>query len=220
MNTRGMKDKRTLTKARLAALSVLLGAALLFSGCFAGVLDPGPPPARLALIPALPPPLPGQAIDKQLSVALPVCGGELDNDRIATVFADREVRYLADTRWTSSVPVLLRTTMIEALEAVGGLRGVGDELAGLAADARLLTDLRKFALYYETEGGAPVAVFEAGFRLLNLRNGKVMASLTVSEKAGAAGEERTALASAMEAALQRGLARLAPWVVEEMHKLK
>ena len=205
---------------RRVALPVLLCMTLLLGACFGAILDPGPAPTRLALAPALPAPMAGAATDKQLVVAMPVCGSELDNDRIATVFAGREIRYLGDTRWTSSVPVLLRTTIIEALEATGGLRGVGDELAGLASDARLLTDLRKFALYYESENAAPVAAFEASFRLLNLRDGKVMASLTVSEKAGATGHEKADLARAMEAALQQALAKLAPWTLQEMRRLK
>lgn len=204
--------------ARRAALLPLLCVCLLLPACVSNMLNPGPPPARLALAPALPAPLPGNVLDKQLVTALPVCGAELDTDRIATVFADREVRYLAGTRWTGSAPVLLKALLIEALEATGGLRGVGDEMSGLSADARLLTDLRKFALYYEREGAMPVALFEANFRLLNLRTGKVMASLAVSERVAVAGNGRGELAKAMETALQRSLQTLAPWVVEEMRR--
>lgn len=206
--------------ARRVALLPLLCACLLLPSCVSGMLDPGPPPARLALAPAMPAPLPGKEMDKQLVTAMPVCGADLDTDRIATVFSGREVRYLAGARWTSSAPVLLKALLIEALEATGGLRGVGDEMTGLAADVRLLTDLRKFALYYEREGGVPVAVFEANFRLLNLRTGKVMGSLTVSEKAAAAGNGKEELAKAMETTLQQALQTLAPWVVEGVRKLQ
>lgn len=203
---------------RMALVSLL--CALLLPACVGNALNPGPPPTRLALTPALPGALPGAPVDKQLVVAVPVSGSELDNDRIALVFSGREVRYFAQARWTGSVPGLLRTRIIEALESTGSLRGIGDEMAGLSADARLLTDLRKFALYYENENGAPVAVIEASFRLLNLRDGKVAGALTVAERVAAADNGETALAGAMEEAMKKCLDTLAPWVVGEMRRLK
>jgi ABC-type uncharacterized transport system, auxiliary component len=203
-----------------AALAPLLCAVLLLSSCVSGMLNPGPPPTRLALSPALPGALPGLPVDKQLVVAVPVSGSELDTDRIVLVFSGREVRSLAQARWTGSAPTLFRAKMIEALESTGSLRGIGDEMAGLSADARLLTDLRKFALYYENEGGTPVAVIEAGFRLLNLRDGRIAGALTVAGRAAAAGNGEAELARAMEEAMKKVLDELAPWVVGEMRKLK
>lgn len=203
--------------ARGFALLSLLCGMLLLPACASGLLSPGPAPARLALNPAPPAPLPGKSIDKQLVVTTPLCGKDLDNDRIALLFG-RELRYLADNRWTDNLPVLLKAKMIEALEATGSLGAVGNDASGLSADARLLTDLRAFALTYETENSVPVATFEAGFKLLNPHNGKVAASLSVSEKTAATGKKADELARAMEDVLQRGLHKMAAWAVGAMRQ--
>jgi ABC-type uncharacterized transport system, auxiliary component len=199
---------------------LLLLLSLPLSSCVSAMLDPGPPPPRLQLAPAMPARMTDKPVNRQIVVASPVSGAEIDNDRIALIFSGREVRYLGDARWTGSVPVMVRGRLIEALEATGGLRGVSDELAGLVADVRLLTDIKQFALHYSSEDAVPVAALEAGFRLLNLNNGRIMASRSVDIKVPAAGKDRADLAKAMEKALSDTLADIAPWVVEEMRKMR
>lgn len=216
-------SERTRRRPRSGAAAwmfLLFLLALPLSACVSGMLDPGPPPPRLQLTPAMPARMMDKPLNRQVVVAMPVCGAEIDNDRIALIFSGREVRYLSDARWTGSVPVMVRGRIIEALEATGGLRGVSDELAGLLADARLLIDIRQFALHYSSEDAMPVAVLEANFRLLNLSSGKIMATRSVDLKVTAASKDRADLAKAMEKALGDALADIAPWVVGEMKKLR
>lgn len=203
----------------VALVSGILLASLLLSAC-AAMFSPGPPPSRLQLSPAMPGKMAGTPLNKQLVVATPLAGSEIDSDSIALVFNGREVRYLADARWTSPVPSLLRRNLIEALEATGALRGISDEMAGIAANARLLTDVRQFSLHYSADNSPPVAVFDATFRLLNLSDGKIAGTKTVEVKTPASGTDKAALVRACETALEKALAETASWVVEEMRRMK
>ena len=201
---------------------LLLLPLLLTVGC-ASVLSPGPAPVRLQLSPPLPERMaerPQGPLNRQIIVALPIAGRAIDSDSIALVFHEREVRVLADARWAGTVPYMVQRGLIAALEATGALSGVADESVGIASDVRLLSDIRQFSLHYATEGTTPTAVFSAAFRLLNLSNGKIMAMRDVDVRIPADGRDNAALARAMEAAFGRGLAEVAPWVIEEMRKLR
>ncbi|MCL1940168.1 MAG: ABC-type transport auxiliary lipoprotein family protein [Desulfovibrionaceae bacterium] len=205
-------------KTRL--LPLLLCCCMLWAGGCVNPLNPGPPPVRLQLSPAMPERMAERPLNRQLIVAMPVAGREIDADTIALLFHGREVRILADARWTGTVPFIVQRSLIRALESANALSGVADESAGIASDARLLSDIRQFSLHYADEGARPVAVFSATFRLLSLSSGQIIGVHDVDIQAPADGRDNTALARAMETALGQGLAQVVPWVVEEMRGLK
>ena len=147
---------------------------------------------------------------------MPLAGADIDTDSIALVFNNREVRYLAGARWTSTVPNLLQRALLDALSATNSLRGVTDESAGITADAKLLCDLRQFSLHYADPKGTPTAVVTANFRLLNLSTGSIMGMRSVNVTVPASGRDNAALVAACETALSRCLAEVAPWVVHTM----
>lgn len=196
----------------LAAFSGLGGCALPF--------DPGPAPTRLYISPAMPAPMYGKPSNKQIIVARPLAPNVLDSERVALVFGGREVRYLADVRWAGSAPRMLQRSLLEALEAVGGAAGVGDERSGLAADARLLTDIKDFSLHYASEGDVPTAVLKCNLRLVSLHTGKVLGIKSVDAEVRAAGTDTPAMARAVEATVEEALAEAAPWVMETLRQDK
>jgi cholesterol transport system auxiliary component len=200
----------------LATLPLLLIVLIASLAACAAVLDPGPAPARLRLAPAMPGKIPGRPLNKQLVVALPLAERDIDTDAIALVFNGREVRYLAGLRWTSPPPHILQRAIIDALTGAGGLRGVADETAGMAADAKLLCDLRQFSLHYPDTGEAPVAVLALSLRLLNLSDGAVMAMRSTEIRVPCAASDAAALAGACENALSRCLAEITPWIAQVM----
>ena len=211
------RGRRALASLCALILLCLLTAGL--SGC-GKLLDPGPPPTRIQLSPAMPGKVGGKALDKQLVVALPLAGRDIDTDGIALVFNGREVRYLAGMRWTSAVPQLVQRNLIDALEATGGLRGVADETAGISANAKLLCQIKQFSLHYADANSAPTATFTASFRILNLANGTVVATKVVDVSTGAGGKDDAALVRAAETVLGKALAEAAPWVVQEMRNIR
>ncbi|MDL2291129.1 ABC-type transport auxiliary lipoprotein family protein [Desulfovibrio sp. OttesenSCG-928-F20] len=198
------------------AAALLLGCLTLACGACATMLDPGPPPARLQLHPALPKPQASPPVKKQLVVALPVTGRELDGDGITLIFNGREVRYLSGARWTGAVPHLLQRYFVEAFESARVLVGVSDDVTGIVANARLLTDVKMFGLSYPAEDAVPTACFSANFRLLDLYSGKMLDVRTIETRVPAGGKDYTALAQACEKALSAALEQLTAWTKETL----
>jgi cholesterol transport system auxiliary component len=196
----------------LTLLLLLLVPAFCLAGC-GSLLNSGPAPARLLLKPTLPPRTAARPVNKQLVVAAPTSGNIPSGDGISVVFRNREIRMLAAVRWTAEAPLLIQRGLVDALDATGGLRGVGDDTEGLQADVRLLTDIREFGLRWGEDDTPPVGVFAAVFRLLDLRNGRISGSLHVEATAQASGKNNTDLAAACETALSKGLAQCAAWVL-------
>lgn len=192
---------------------------LSFTSCLPK-LDPGPAPERLLLKPAMPGESGGRPSSRQLVIATPSAASDIDNDRIALVYQGREVRYLSGARWSGSLVTLMQRLIIEAVESTKSLAGVGDEMAGIAADARLVSDIRQFSLEYAAEGVPPVARFSATFRLMDLSRARVIGTREIDVTAPAAGRENAQMARALESALEKGLAELSAWVVESMRSLR
>ena len=191
---------------------MLLLPSLLLSSC--ALLSPGPPPTRLKLTPSMPARVAGGPLNKQIIVGMPLAGQDVDTDNIALVFNNREVRYLSGVRWTSSVPPIVQRALIDALTASNGLRGVSDESAGIFADAKLLSDIRQFALRYDDPKGVPTAVATINFSVLNLSDGSILGTKNISIEVPAAGRDNVALVTACETALSRCLADVTPWVIQ------
>lgn len=202
---------------RIPALAALV-FTLVLSGCFS-VLDPGDPPIRLQLRPAMPGHLGGKPVNRQIAVALPQAGQDTDSDNVMLLFNGRELRSLAGVRWSDSAPSMVQRNLVDALEASGALRGVGDDSSGLNADARLLTEIRDFSLHYTDEKNAPTAVLEATFRVLSLQSGKVLGSRAVTAQSQATGTDNKALVGAMENALGDAIAQVTPWAVGLVRKM-
>ena len=188
---------------------------LVLCSC-ASLLDPGPPPARIQLSPTMPGPLMSKPLNKQVVVAMPQAGRDIDTDGIALLFNNREIRHLSGARWASPVPQMLQRELIDALTATNGLRGVAGESAGIAADARLLCDIRQFSLRYASAEAIPTAVLTATFRLLDLSSGAILDTKNVSIEVPATGRDNAAVAVSGETVLSRCLAEVAPWVVHTL----
>lgn len=196
---------------RAALPLMVLVSALLLSSC--AVLSPGPAPTRLKLSPSMPERVAGSPLNKQVIVGMPLAGRDVDTDAIALLFNGREVRYLSGARWTSPVPRIVQRALIDALIAAGSLRGVSDESAGIFADAKLLSDIRQFALRYDDPKGSPTAVVTITFSALNLSTGSILGTKNITIEVPAAGRDNMALVTACETALSRCLAEVTPWMV-------
>jgi cholesterol transport system auxiliary component len=187
---------------------------LLLPAC-GGLLNPGPPPARVQLNPAMPDKV-SSTVKKQLIIAVPQTEGDMDADGIALLFHGRELRHLSGVRWISPVPGMIQHAIIDALQASGGLSGVADDMAGISANARLLCDLRRFCLRYDTENAPPTAWFYATLRLVDQSNGRLMGAISLDIAVPAASTDTPALLQAMESALQQALADITAWTLDRM----
>lgn len=199
----------------LAGFVLMAAAALLLitAGC-SSLLPSGTPFVRLQLSPVLPERIVQEPMAKQIVVAMPTAGQEIAGDAVVLLFGEREIRHLAGYRWAERLPDLTQRFLIDALQSTGAFRGVGGDASGIAADLRVLADLRQFSLQYASEQAIPAAVFSATFRLLDLSSGKIIGVKTVDVAVAATGRSTEQLAGAMEKALAQGLEEYAVWAVE------
>lgn len=193
----------------IATAVFLLGTA----GC-SFLLPSGTPFVRLQLSPILPERIVQEPMAKQIVVAMPTAGQEFAGDAVVLLFGEREIRHLAGYRWTDRLPDLVQRFLIDALQSTGAFRGVGGDASGIAADLRVLADLRQFSVQYASEQAVPVAVFGATFRLLDFSSGKIIGEKIVDVAVPATGRSTEQLAGAVEKALGEGLKEFAVWVVD------
>ncbi|MDR2162150.1 MAG: ABC-type transport auxiliary lipoprotein family protein [Desulfovibrio sp.] len=196
-------------------MKLLLLLALIFVPACGGLLQNGPPPARVQLNPSLPgkaPAVPG----KQLVIALPQAEQDVDSDGISLLFHGREVRYLSGYRWISPAPRIIQRAFLDALQATGALAGVADDMAGIAADARLLCDIRQFCLRWDEGAAPPTAWFAATLRLVDTGSGRLLGSRALDVSVPAASGDTPALIRAMETALEQVLSEATDWTLERL----
>lgn len=195
--------------ARLApaacALSVM---GVLLAGCGAGAKNDTYDLASIKIAPAK------QTIAKhQLLVANPTALKMLDSDMVVVRVSGTEVQYLAKSQWGDKLPLMVQSKLVEAFDSTGKLGGVGKPGQGLAIDYQLISDIKTFEI--ETAGGrrANVAI---SVKLLNDRNGTVIAQKVFSATAQAKGEDNQALVNALSQAFGSVTAEIVNWTLTKI----
>ena len=208
---RGPWASRQIPRLRLGALALCL---VLLAGC-AGVFSTGPAPKRMFLNPEPPAQITGTKTTRetQIIVSLPTAWLAVDTDAIALLFPNREIRYLSGVRWAGTVPGLVQSFLIDALGATGAFQGVAGDSTGISSQVRLACDIRQFLLRYDDPNQPPTAVFDATFRLINLRNGEIISTLPLLLTAPATGTSAQDLVNASEKVMSEALGKVAAWSV-------
>jgi cholesterol transport system auxiliary component len=201
------------TTLRFLCLACCLALGSSLAGC--AVLDPGPPAARILLDPELPAPGTAAPLPLQIAVVEPSADDILATDRIAAVFNGFEVRYVAGARWAAPVPRLLQRFLIDALEHTGRFAGVGDGGGGMRSDIRLLCDIRRFGLRYRG-GEPPVAEVSLLLRLMEVKTGRILATLPLSGQERITTDDLGHQVLAFTAIMGELLARSGAWAVETL----
>ena len=195
---------------KAALFPALLLVVLLAAGC--SIVSQADPLAIFTLRTPVPDlALCETAMPEQLIVTLPEAGNGLKTDRIALLFDQREIKYLAGTRWDAATPALIQRQLVRYIEATGCFRGVGAEGAGLASRYRLQSDLQRLHLCYSGEDAVPVAQITLRLTLLDLDSGAVIGSKTVHFEEKAAGSEVPRLMDSMDNVTYRAMLDAARW---------
>jgi len=187
---------------RLVAIAVL-GAVL--AGCS---LTTGEAPQSYDLI--APRKIEGLAggTRAQLLIREPVSVRALNSERIAVRMKGSEFSYIAGAQWTDSLPKLVQARLMETFERTGRARAVGRPGDNLAIDYQILTEIRAFQL--ETGGGSR-SVVEISVRLLNDRNGRVVATRQFAASVPLSSEAPSKVVAGMNAALGDVLSQIVLW---------
>lgn len=192
---------------RVASMLAAAMGLVLLSGCVSSLLTSPPPDTYDLTGPADLKHVRG-ASSAQILVPSPTALKILDSQRIV-VTRGSLVAYYPDAQYADTLPRIVQARVIEAFEQTKQARAVGRPGEGLSIDYQLLTDIRSFGYEARPEGG--VAVVEISARMMNDRNGRVVAFRVFRGEAPVSADNAPAVVAALNSALDQVLRDLVTW---------
>jgi cholesterol transport system auxiliary component len=197
--------------AKVRATAAVL-VCMLLAGCsILGGGDRRPPTLfapdpRVATDPAWP------SVGWQLALGTPSGARVIDSYRIAVRPTPGELQVYKGARWAKSPGEMLQDSLLRALEDSGRLPAVARQGAGVAADYKLLLDLRRFEADY-TGATVPAATIEVNAKLVHAKDQSVVASRTFVHAEPAGSVDVARVADAFGEGLGRISHDIAGWVL-------
>lgn len=192
--------------AAFACMLLLAGCSILGGGdererATIFVLDP-----RLAADPAWP------AVDWQLSLTPPNAARTIDSFRIAVRPTPAEYQVYKGANWAKTPTDMLQDALLRTLEDSGRIGAVARQGTGIAADYKLVMDLRRFDADY-AGNAVPAATIEVNAKLLHSIDQTVVASRTFLRAEPAAGTDVAQVTDAFSRSLGAVTGEIAGWIL-------
>lgn len=188
------------TSLRTARSALAIGLMLMLAGC--SILSDKPKSTSTIYAPE--PKVQADAgwpkVDWQLVIAPPSSARVVDSFRIAVRPTPGELQVYRGAQWARQPSDMLVDTVLRALEDSGRIGGVARQGAGIAADYKLLFELRRFESDY-AQTAVPSATIEVSAKLLHVSGQKVIASKVFLQATPAASAEVADVAQAFEQSL-------------------
>ncbi len=205
---RGTRQGQTCGKAFAMALTcVLLGGCSILGGGNerdgATIYAPDP---RVAADPSWP------SAEWQLSLSPANAARTVDSFRIGVRPSPGELQVYRGASWAKRPSEMLEDALLRTLEDSGRIRAVARQGTGIAADYRLVMDLRRFDADY-AGAAAPAATIEVNAKLLHSADQDIVASRTFLRAEPAAGTDVTQVADAFSRSLGSVAGEIAGWVL-------
>lgn len=181
------------------------------SGC-AGGLIPSAPPDTYGLS-AAPVVDSGRARNRQLLITEPTALKALDSEQIVIRTSPSAIEYLANSQWSDRLPNIVQDKLVQAFENSGAVGGVGRPGDGLAIDYKILSSIRAFEIKAD---GSEQAVVELSVKVLNDRNGVVVASKIFRSTAPVSGSGNSAYVQSLDRAFETVVQDLVSWTLSRI----
>lgn len=149
----------------------------------------------------------------QILVPEPRALQALNTSSIAVKPTAQTISYYGQVQWADRLPRVLQTRIVQSFEDTGRVHAVGFPGEGLLINYQLPIEIRNFQL---ESGGAPTAVIEIAAKILDDRNGRVVATRVFRAEARSSGDGVDSAVAAMDVALKQVLDELIRWVVAEI----
>jgi cholesterol transport system auxiliary component len=186
----------------------LVAMALLVAGCS---LFRGPAPETYDLVaPSAVSSPNGTAA--QLLVPEPSALKTLDSERIVVASGPR-LYYYPDAQWPDRIPRVFQARTIEAFENSRKVKAVGRPGEGLSIDYQIVTNIRAFEYREQSKTGGYAHV-EVFVKVMDDRNGRVVATRTITGNAPVTANTATAVVAGLDAALAEVLVELVRWTLK------
>lgn len=212
MATRNLEtaNLRSSTGSMRASLGGLLLTCLL-AGCsiLGGSKTPSTiyaPDPRVQADPAWP------SVTWQLSLVPPTSSRMVDSQRIAVRPTPGEIQVYKGAVWAKTPSEQVTDTVLHALEDSGKIPAVARQGSGVAADYKLVMDMRRFEADY-AGAAVPSATIEVNAKLLHAPDQDIVASHTFLQAVPAAGTDVASVAQAFDQALGTIGHDMAGWIL-------
>jgi cholesterol transport system auxiliary component len=147
---------------------------------------------------------------KQILVPDPTALKALDGDQVVIRLSASEIQYLAKSQWSDRLPKMVQAKLVQTFENTGKVAGVGKPGEGLAIDYQVITNIRAFEISTE---GADTAVVEIFAKILNDRNGTVIAQKAFKATLPVTGSGSLAFVAALDGAFAKVAADIVAWTL-------
>lgn len=204
----------------LLATATLSGCALLGAGGSSRerstIYAPDP---RIAADPSWP------AVRWQLSISPATAARMSDSLRVSVRPTPGELQVYKGASWAKTPTDMVEDAVLRGLEDSGKIPAVARAGSGIAADYKLVMDLRRFEADY-AGAATPSATIEVNAKLLHSIDQQVVASRTFIARHPAAGTAVPEVAAAFDPALSRIASEMAGWILqtgethERVHPIK
>ena len=188
-----------------------LAMATVLSGCAGGII-PETPPDTYGLSAA--PQVAGKgARNRQILISDPSALKALDSEKIVIRPTPSAIEYLADSQWSDRLPNMVQDKLVQAFENSGRVGGVGRPGDGLAIDYKIITGIRAFEI--KADRGEQ-AIVELSVKILNDRNGVVVATQVFRASAPVSGSGNAAYVQSLDRAFEIVVQDLVSWTLSRI----
>jgi len=152
------------------------------------------------------------SVNWQLGTSRPGAARVLDSSRIAVSPVPGELQVYKGAAWARTPPEMLEDGVLRTLEDSGKIPAVARQGSGIAADYRLVMDIRHFEADY-LGAATPSAVVEVSAKLLHASDQAVVGSRVFRHAQPASGTDVALVADAFGQALGATSRDIAGWVL-------
>lgn len=199
-------SRRFVRLSMMLASTLVAGCSILGGGSPKDAATIYAPDPRVVADPAWP------VVSWQLAMTDATSARMIDSQRIAVRPTPGELQVYKGANWAKTPTEMVEDGVLRALEDSGKIPAVARQGSGIAADYKLVSDLRRFEADYNGQS-LPSAVIEISVKLMHAQDQQVIASRTFLQAQPAGGVDVPQVADAFEQAL-RALSRdVAGWVL-------
>lgn len=146
----------------------------------------------------------------QLVVMKPRAVSALDSRRIMVREDGRLISFFSGAQWTDDLTTLVQARLAQAFENSGRIRAVGQQGDGLKADYLLVSEIRNFEM--DTDG-ARTADVSIVVKIINDRNGRVVASELFEGSAAVPSDSPDGAVAGLDAAFSAVQGDIVAWTL-------
>ncbi|KAF1014075.1 MAG: hypothetical protein GAK31_03099 [Stenotrophomonas maltophilia] len=189
-----------------AALLLSLSACSVLAGVDRAQVTIYSPSVQVQVDPSWP------QVDWQLVLSKPSAARVVDSPRINVRPSPAELEIYKGATWAQPATDMVEDALLRGFEDSGRIRGVARSAAGIRADYKLTTDIRRFESDYQGQA-TPTAVIELSAKLIHVSDQRVVADRTFRQQQPVGSTDVPAVANAFQAGLQQLTGEVIGWTL-------